>query len=128
NYLYGYGIGQTRDTQLAIAWANVGADLWKGFGLVIVVALWRSSSRRAATAIFLTWLVCLSFSVSSAIGIYVQERTALTTGREVQHASLQDAKRELGEIEQKLKSIGQSQSVAQVEAEIGAQFARPVLA
>ena len=31
---YGYGIGQTRDTQLAIAWANVGADLWKGFGLV----------------------------------------------------------------------------------------------
>src|SRR5438876_714664 len=74
NYLYGYGIGQSPETKTAIAWANVGADIWKGFGLIVVVALWRSTWRRAAIAIGLTWLVCLTFSVSSAIGIYVQER------------------------------------------------------
>jgi hypothetical protein len=85
-----------------------------------------AKARRAAVLISLTWIVCLSFSVSSAI-VYVQERSALTSGREVQHASLQDAERELREIEQKLKSIGQSQSVAQVEAEIAALFALPVL-
>src|SRR5437773_1984020 len=99
NYLYGYGIGQTRDTQIAIAWANVGADLWKGFGLIIVVALWRRRWRRAAVTISLTWLVCLAFSVSSAIGIYVQERSALTSGREAKHASYADAQKELEQVE-----------------------------
>ena len=88
NYLYGYGIGQSAETKFAIAWANVAADLWKGFGLIVAAGLWRAKSRRAAIVISLTWLVCLSFSVSSAIGIYVQERTALTSGREAQHAAL----------------------------------------
>src|SRR5262245_32725027 len=69
NYLYGRSIGQSADTKDAIAWANVAADLWKGFGLIVVAALWRSSWRRSAVAISLTWLVCLLFSVTSAIGI-----------------------------------------------------------
>jgi hypothetical protein len=51
NYLYGYGIGQSEETKFAIAWANVGADLWKGFGLIVVVALWRNAWRRAGVAI-----------------------------------------------------------------------------
>jgi hypothetical protein len=127
NYLYGYGIGQSPDTKLAIAWANVAADLWKGFGLIVVVGLWRSKSRRAAMVISLTWLVCLSFSVSSAIGIYVQERTALTSGREAQHAALQDAERELREIEEKLKRNAKQETSAQVEANIAAVLARPLL-
>ena len=50
NYLYGRGIGQTPETKEAIAWANVGADLWKGFGLIVVAALWRGGRRRAALA------------------------------------------------------------------------------
>jgi hypothetical protein len=126
NYLYGCGIGQSPDTKLAIAWANVAADLWKGFGLIVAVGLWRSKSRRAAIVISLTWLVCLCFSVSSAIGIYVQERTVLTGSREVLHVSLQDAERELHDIEQKLK-VGERRSVAQVEAIIAATLARPVV-
>ena len=43
NYLYGYGIGQSEETKRAIAWANVGADIWKGFGLIVVVTLWRKA-------------------------------------------------------------------------------------
>src|SRR6476620_7023972 len=85
NYLYGYGIGQSADTKIAIAWANVAADLWKGFGVIVAVALWRAKSRRAAIVVSLTWLVCLCFSVSSAIGIYVQERSVLTSSRETLH-------------------------------------------
>lgn len=124
--LYGFGIGQTPDTKLAIAWANVAADLWKGFGLIIAVGLWRAKSRRAATVISLTWLVCLCFSVSSAIGIYVQERSVLTDSRETLHASLKDVERELSDIEEKLK-VGERRSVAQLEAIIAATFARPLL-
>ena len=127
NYLYGYGIGQSPDTKFAIAWANVAADLWKGFGLIVAAGLWRAKSRRAAIVISLTWLVCLSFSVSSAIGIYVQERTALTSGREAQHAALQDAERELRDIEEKLKRDNVQQTIAQVEASIAAALARPLM-
>jgi hypothetical protein len=126
NYLYGYGIGQSADTKLAIAWANVAADLWKGFGLIVAVGLWRAKSRRAAAVVSLTWLVCLGFSVSSAIGIYVQERSVLTGSRETLHVSLKDAERELDGIEEKLK-VGERRSVAQVEAIIAAIFARPVI-
>ena len=126
NYLYGYGIGQTPETQLAIAWANVGADLWKGFGVIVVVALWRNARQRAAVAISLTWLVCLAFSVSSAIGIYVQERTALTNGREAKHASYADAQKELGEVETKIKGLGAPRAPAAVEAAIAGVLARAV--
>ena len=127
NYLYGYGIGQSPDTKFAIAWANVAADLWKGFGLIVAAGLWRAKSRRAAFVISLTWLVCLSFSVSSAIGIYVQERTALTSGREAQHAALQDAECELRDIEEKLRRDIKQQTIAQVEASIAAALARPLI-
>ena len=125
NYLYGYGIGQSPETKTAIAWANVGADIWKGFGLIIVVALWRNGWRRPAAAVALTWLVCLAFSVSSAIGIYVQERTALTSGREAKHASYEDAKNELGDVEAKLKGLGKHRTTGAVEAAISGVFARP---
>jgi len=127
NYLYGHGIGQTPETKEAIAWANVGADLWKGFGLIVVAALWRGGRRRAALATSLTWLVCLFFSVTSAIGIYVQERTTLTGVRQAKHASYEDAKDELAGVESKRKNLGQQRSVSQVEAAIAAVLARPVI-
>jgi hypothetical protein len=126
NYLYGYGIGQTPETQIAIAWANVGADVWKGFGLIVVVALWRRAHRRAALAVSATWLVCLAFSVSSAIGIYVQERTALTSGREARHASYEDAAKELALVEVRLKALTAHRPAAQLEAMIAGILARPV--
>jgi hypothetical protein len=47
NYLYGRSIGQSAETREALAWANVGADVWKGFGLIVVAALWRNRERRA---------------------------------------------------------------------------------
>lgn len=127
NYLYGRSIGQSPETQEALAWANVGADIWKAFGLIVVVALWRVRWRRAAFATTLTWLVCLSFSVSSAIGIYVQERTALTGGREARHASYEEARTELAEVEANRKGLAQHRSAGEIEAAIAGVLARPIM-
>jgi hypothetical protein len=127
NYLYGRSIGQTPETQDAFGWANVGADIWKGFALIVVAALWRREFRRAAIATCLTWFVCLSFSVTSAIGIYLLERTALTGGRQATQASYEDARRELADVEGKLKGLASHRSVAEVEAAIAGVFARPVI-
>ena len=127
NYLYGRSIGQSPETQEAFAWANVGADVWKGFGLIVVFVLWRARLRRAAITTGLTWFVCLFFSVSSAIGIYVQERTSLTGSREAKHASYEDAQKELADVERKLKGLAQHRSVGEVEAAIAGVLARPVM-
>jgi hypothetical protein len=128
NYLYGYGIGQSPETKFAIAWANVGADLWKGFGLIVAVGLWRANSRRATALTGATWFACLLFSVSSAIGVYVQERSGMTSGREAQRISYQDAERELHKIDDALKADTDRASVAQVEASIAVILATPVFA
>lgn len=127
NYLYGRSIGQSPETQEALALANVGADIWKGFGLIVIVVLWRARLRRAAITTGLTWLICLSFSVSSAIGIYVQERSSLTGGREATHASYEDARGELADIESKLKGLTRHRSVGEVEAAIAGVLARPIV-
>jgi hypothetical protein len=127
NYLYGRSIGQSPETQEALAWANVGADIWKAFGLIVVAALWRNRWRRAAVATVLTWCVCLAFSVSSAIGIYVQERTTLTGSREAKHASYEDTRTELADVEAKLKGLARHRSIGEVEAAIAGVFARPII-
>jgi hypothetical protein len=127
NYLYGRGIGRSPETQEALAWANVGADIWKAFGLIVVAALWRGRWRRAAFATGLTWFVCLLFSVTSAIGIYVQERTALTGGREAKHASYEDAIKELADVERKIANLARHRSVGEVDAAIAGVFARTVV-
>jgi len=54
-------------------------------------------------------------------------RAPLTGSREAKHASYEDAKKELTDIEAKLKGLGQHRSSAQVEAAIAAVLARPVL-
>jgi hypothetical protein len=127
NYLYGRSIGQSPETQETLAWANVGADVWKAFGLIVVAVLFRKSMYRAAVATMLTWAICLSFSVTSAIGIYVQERTTLTGGREAKHASYEDATKELANVERRIKGLAKHRTVAEVEAAIAAIFARPVV-
>ena len=82
NYLFGYGLGQTPEKRQLFAWANVAADVWKAFGLIAVSVLWRTRHRRAASVASVAWFVCLLFGINSALGIYVQDRAALTGMRE----------------------------------------------
>ena len=126
NYLYGHSIGQSPETREAFAWANVGADVWKALGLIVVTALWRGGWRRAAITTAITWFVCLLFSVTSAIGIYVQERTALTGGREAAHTSYDDARKEFVTVEGKLKHLAPHRSAGEIEAAITDVLARPI--
>jgi len=126
NYLYGYGLGQTPEKRELFAWANVAADIWKGFGLVAVVLLWRAHKRMALLA-SVAWLVCLATGVNSAIGVYVQDRAALTGAREAQHTSYGTAQKALAEAEERIRTLARHRSVPQVEAAIAALFARPVM-
>lgn len=126
NYLYGYSLGQTPERRELFAWANVAADIWKGFGLVAVILLWREHKRMALLAM-LAWLVCLTTGVNSAIGVYVHDRAAFIGVREAQHSSYADAQKLLGDTQARIKTLGTPRSEAQVEAAIAAALTTPVM-
>jgi hypothetical protein len=127
NYLYGYGIGQSDEKRLLFAWANVAADVWKAFGLVAIALLWRARHRRVAFVGSLAWVVCLLSGINSAVGVYVQDRAALTGERQSKHATYRDAERELAETEAKRSGLASVRSVVELDALILAVLAQPVV-
>lgn len=127
NYLYGYSLGQTEEKRTLFAWANVGADLWKAFGLIAISMLWRARHRRAAVIGGIAWLMCLAFGINSALGIYVQDRTALTGGQAASHAAYQDAEKQLQALEEQLRGRPRGRSGREIEAAIDALLSAPVV-
>ena len=99
NFLFGYGIGQTPEKRQLFAWANVAADVWKAFGLIVLTVLWRNRHRRMAVIGGLAWFACLLSGVNSAIGVYVHDRMTMTGARHAKHATYADAAKELAELE-----------------------------
>lgn len=127
NYLFGYSIGQSEEKRWLFGWANVAADIWKAFGLIAVTMLWRTKHRRAALVGSVAWFTCLLFGINSALGIYVQDRAALTGSREARHATYKDAEKELAEVEEKLRGQGKYRSIGEIDAAIDAILGRAVV-
>lgn len=127
NFLYGYGLGQTPQKQELFAWARVAADIWKGFGLIAVVILWRSHKGIALVAIA-AWSICFATGVNSAIGVYVQDRSTVTGTREAKYLTYRDTNRALSQIEARLGTLPVRRSVAQIDAAIDAALAKPIIA
>ncbi|MFN0217351.1 MAG: hypothetical protein ACKVP4_00910 [Hyphomicrobium sp.] len=128
NYLFGYSLGQTDEKSELFGWANVAADVWKAFGLIAVTMLWRTKHRRAASVASMAWLMCLLFGINSALGIYVQDRAALTGAREATHATYKDAQNELTVAEGKLRTHATHRSTGEIDAAISAVLGRAVIA
>lgn len=127
NYLFGYGMGQTPEKRELFAWANVAADVWKAFGLIVLTVLWRNRHRRMALIGGLAWFVCLLSGINSAIGVYVQDRTAATGSRAAHHATFKDAEKELEHLEARYARLSSARPVAQVEAAIAALLVTPIM-
>jgi hypothetical protein len=127
NYLYGHSLGQTDEKKLLFAWANVGIDLWKSFGLIALTLLWRTKQRRLAFGAALSWALCLVFGVNSALGLYVQDRSALIGGKRAAHATYLEAEAELAATEEKLRGRVQRRTTREIESEIASILARAVL-
>ena len=128
NFLFGYSLGQTEEKRVLFGWANVAADVWKAFGLLAVSMLWRTKHRRAASIASVAWFMCLIFGINSALGIYVQDRAALTGARETTHATYKDAEKELAAVEERLLGRAQHRSVGEIDAAINAVLGRAVVA
>ena len=126
NYLFGYGFGRTPETAHVFGWANVAADIWKVFGLIVIASLWRAKQRRVALSLMPIWALCLLWGLAGAIGVYAQDRTALVGNREAASATYKDAEQHLAEIDGQLKALRRHRSSAEVDAAIANALARPV--
>jgi hypothetical protein len=127
NATFGYRFGTTAVTATVFAAANVIADIWKGLGLIVVAGLVRQRHRFVGVLLGVLWTVALIFGVASSMGVYVQDRTAMVGGREAKQANLRDAEQELAGEEEKQRHDGAASDATQIEAAIGAIFAKPVM-
>jgi len=127
NYLFGYQLGQTEEKRQLFAWANVAADIWKAFGLIAISALWRVRRYLAASGAVVVWLLCLLSGLNSAIGIYVQDRTATTSERDARRLTYAEVVKELAVIEARITRVATTRSVTEIEAMIAGALGQPVV-
>jgi hypothetical protein len=126
NFIFGTSLGQTPEKAWVFGLVSVGADAWKGLGPIFIIALWRARRWGAWSAAGLLWLPCLLFSMTSAIGIAISDRTTVVGGREAAQANYEQARLETEEIETKRKALPTHRSVGEIEAELNGVLARPV--
>jgi hypothetical protein len=122
NYLFGYGFGQTPEKATIFGSANVAADVWKIFGLLVITTLWRARQRRYAATLFPIWAMCFAWGIAGAMGVYAQDRTTLVGEREIAATNYRETRSELTDLESKLAALKSERSPAQLDA-----VARPVL-
>ena len=126
NFLFGAALGQTAEKAMVFGCVSVVGDAWKGLGPIFIVTLLRDRRLASAAAASIVWSACFLFSVSSALGIAIQDRTSVTGGRETVQASYEDARAEIEEVEGKRKSLQQHRSAGEIEAVIASRLAEPV--
>jgi hypothetical protein len=127
NYLFGASLGQSPERAQVFGWISVVADCWKAAGPVFIYSLARSRRWPPAAAASAVWVACFLYAVSSALGIAVQDRAALTGGRETVRAGYEDVRLELEQHENRRRQLAVHRSVPEIDAAIAALLARPVV-
>jgi len=127
NFLFGYGLGQTPEKALVFGGVSVIADAWKGLAPVFILGLTRARRWTSALAASIVWGACFLYSISSAIGIGIHDRVALTGGQETLKATYEDLRSELAEQDRRRKLLSGVRSAKEIEATITAVLARPIV-
>ena len=125
NFLFGSSLGQTPEKAWVFGWVSVISDAWKGLGPIFILALFRARHRWTAGAA-LIWIVCFSYSVTSALGVAVEDRSTRTGGRETIVMNYEETVSEVGRLEKRRAGLRAHRTAAELEAAINALLLRPV--
>src|SRR5271166_1199822 len=107
-------------------WVSVISDLWKALGLIIVVVLFREKRQWAATAASVIWGACLLYSVTSAVGAAIEDRSSRTGNRETIVMNYDEFTADAKRLEEKRNGLRAHRSAPIVEAAISALFTHTV--
>ena len=82
NFLFGYSLGQTPEKAWVFGFVSVVSDAWKGLGPIFILALIRTQRWPSVASAASIWIVCFIYSVTSALGVAVEDRSTRTGSRE----------------------------------------------
>lgn len=105
NFLFGASLGRTPwEAQL---YGSVGVLAVAMNALAPFYLSWAlTGSRRAAAAgVILLWIVCLSYSLTSALGFAAQNRDDVSSAKALAAEAYQDIRREVLELEERLRGV-----------------------
>ncbi|MGA7323542.1 MAG: hypothetical protein WBX25_03420 [Rhodomicrobium sp.] len=126
NFLFGFSLGQSAERAWVFGCVSVISDAWKGLGPVLILTLMGRRRWPSAFGGALIWIVCFIYSMSSALGVAIEDRTARTGGREALQLNYADAENEIAHLEAKRKGLRAHRSSNEIQAVIDARFARPI--
>ena len=126
NFLFGYSLGQTPEKAQVFGWVSVISDAWKGLGPIFVLALFRARRGWSAAGATSIWSVCFIYSVTSALGVAVEDRSNRTGSRETIVMNYDGTVAEAKRLEQKRKGLRAHRPAPELEAAINALLLSPV--
>ncbi len=127
NFLFGFSLGQTTERAWVFGSVSVISDAWKGLGPILILALLRERRWPSAFGAAAIWIVCFMYSVTSALGVAIEDRTARTGFRETLQMNYAESQAEIARLEQKRKGLRPHRAASEVEAAISALLAKGVI-
>ncbi len=127
NFLFGFSLGQTTERAWVFGSVSVISDAWKGLGPILILALLRERRWPSAFGAAAIWIVCFMYSVTSALGVAIEDRSARTGVRETLQINYSESQTEIARLEQKRKGLRAHRSAPEVEAAINALLAQSVV-
>ncbi len=125
NFLFGYSLGQTPERAEVFGWVSVISDFWKALGPIFIVALFRAK-KWAAVVASLIWGACLLYSITSAVGAAIEDRSSRAGNRETIVMDYDEFTAEAKLLEKKRNDLRKHRPAPIVEAAIAAHLMRPV--
>ena len=125
NFLFGYALGQTLERAEVFGWVSVISDFWKALGPIFIVALFRAKKWTTIVA-SLIWAACLLYSITSAVGAAIEDRSSRTGNRETIVLDYDEFTAEAKLLEEKRNELRKHRPAPIVEAAITAFLMRPV--
>ena len=126
NFLFGYSLGQTPEKAWVFGFVSVVSDAWKSLGPIFILALVRTRRWPSVAGAASIWIACLVYSVTSALGVAVEDRSTRTGSRESLVMTYAETQAELERLEKRRKGLRQHRPAAELDAAIKAALARPV--
>jgi hypothetical protein len=126
NFLFGYSLGQTPERAEVFGWVSVISDLWKALGPLFFIALFRARRQWAGVAASAIWAACLLYSVTSAVGAAIEDRSSRTGNRDTLALNYDEFTADVKRLEDKRNGLRKRRPAPIVEAAINALLMRPV--
>jgi hypothetical protein len=100
---------------LVFGCVSVISDAWKGLGPIFILALYRAKRQWSAAGAAAIWIVCFSYSISSALGVAIEDRSSRTGNRETMVRNYDETVAEEKRLEEKRKGLRRHRSVTELE-------------